>query len=134
MNGRELTADDIKYNFDRIFGLGEFSEADLADPTHLPVERYNIESIETTDKYTVVFKLKSITLTALSAILVGENAYILAPEAVEQYGDVADWRNVVGTGPFMWTDNVEGSSATYTKNPDYWGYDEKYPEKPPALY
>ena len=128
MNGRELTADDIKYNFDRIFGLGEFSEADLADPTHLPVERYNIESIETTDKYTVVFKLKSITLTALSAILVGENAYILAPEAVEQYGDVADWRNVVGTGPFMWTDNVEGSSATYTKNPDYWGYDEKYPE------
>ena len=128
MNGRELTANDIKYNFDRIFALGEFSEADSADPTHLNVERYNIESIEAADKYTVVFKLKSITLTALSAILVGEHALIVAPEVVERYSDVTNWRNVVGTGPFMWTDYVEGSSATYTKNPDYWGYDEKYPE------
>jgi peptide/nickel transport system substrate-binding protein len=28
----------------------------------------------------------------------------------------------------MLTDRVFGSSETYTKNPDYWGYDEKYPE------
>jgi peptide/nickel transport system substrate-binding protein len=28
----------------------------------------------------------------------------------------------------MITDLVKGSSVTYTKNPDYWGYDEKYPE------
>jgi peptide/nickel transport system substrate-binding protein len=52
----------------------------------------------------------------------------MAREVVEQYGDVTDWRNVVGTGPFELTDHVEGSSLTYTKNPDYWGYDEKYPQ------
>ncbi len=40
----------------------------------------------------------------------------------------ADWKNLVGTGPYEITDWVEGSSITYTKNPDYWGYDEKYPE------
>ena len=52
-----------------------------------------------------------------------------APEvAIEQHGDVADWRNLVGTGPFMLTDWVEGSSLTWVKNPDYWGHDEKYPE------
>ena len=28
----------------------------------------------------------------------------------------------------MLTDWVEGSSQSYTKNPDYWSYDEKYPE------
>ena len=28
----------------------------------------------------------------------------------------------------MLTDYVEGVSITYTKNPDYWGFDEKYPE------
>ena len=28
----------------------------------------------------------------------------------------------------MLTDHVEGTSWTYVKNPDYWGYDEKYPE------
>ena len=52
----------------------------------------------------------------------------MPPEAIEQYGDVKDWRNLVGTGPFMMTDWVEGSSITWEKNPDYWGYDEKYPE------
>ena len=38
-----------------------------------------------------------------------------------------DWRNVVGTGPLRLTDVVEGSSVTWEKNPDYWGYDEKFP-------
>ena len=28
----------------------------------------------------------------------------------------------------MLTDHVEGTSWTYVKNPDYWGYDEKYPD------
>ena len=49
-------------------------------------------------------------------------------EVIEEYGDMSDWRNLVGTGPFMVTDVVDGSSATLVKNPDYWGYDEKYPE------
>ena len=31
-------------------------------------------------------------------------------------------------GPFELTDWVEGSSLTWTKNPDYWGTDEKYPQ------
>ena len=34
----------------------------------------------------------------------------------------------MGTGPFMLTDWVDGSSMTWTKNPDYWGFDEKYPQ------
>ena len=28
----------------------------------------------------------------------------------------------------MLADIVDGSSITYSKNPDYWGYDEKYPQ------
>ena len=47
---------------------------------------------------------------------------------VEEYGDIQDWRNLVGTGPFMFTDWVDGSSMTWEKNPDYWGTDEKFPE------
>ena len=35
---------------------------------------------------------------------------------------------MVGTGPWMLTDYVEGASKTFIKNPDYWGFDEKYPE------
>ena len=126
MNGRELTADDIKYHFERILGLGDFAEA--GHGADLNPGYFNVESIEATDKYTVVFKLKSITVTALEEIVIGRHSYIMAREVVEQHGDVTDWKNVVGTGPFMLTDYVEGSSLTYVKNPDYWGYDEKYPE------
>ena len=32
------------------------------------------------------------------------------------------------TGPYELTDWVEGSSTTHTKIPDYWGFDEKYPQ------
>ena len=35
---------------------------------------------------------------------------------------------MVGTGPFELTDWVDGVSYSYTKNPNYWGYDPKYPE------
>ena len=28
----------------------------------------------------------------------------------------------------MLTDWSEGTSVTWEKNPDYWGYDEKYPD------
>ncbi len=31
-----------------------------------------------------------------------------------------DWRNSVGTGPFMLTDFVSNSKATFVRNPNYW--------------
>ena len=68
------------------------------------------------------------TITALRNIINHWGAFINPPEVVELHGDVNDWRNVVGTGPYELTDLVEGSSFTHTKNPDYWRHDEKYPQ------
>ena len=48
--------------------------------------------------------------------------------AVAQYGNLNDWHDAIGTGPFMLTNFVDGSSATLTKNPNYWGYDERFPQ------
>ena len=64
-----------------------------------------------------------------SEAIINEGLHQILPrEVIEQYGDYTDWKNVVGTGPVMLTDYVEGVSKTWTKNPDYWGFDEKYPE------
>ena len=126
MNGRKLDAYDVEYNFHRMTGLGKFSEAGpspVGEWSKLP-----FESITATDKWTVVFKLKEPKLGVLKLILSDYWVFILPPEVIEEHGDVKDWRNVVGTGPYELTDFVTGSSFTYTKNPDYWGYDEKYPE------
>jgi len=54
---------------------------------------------------------------------------IMSPDAIKAYGPViTDWHHVIGTGPFMLTDFTSGSSATFAKNPNYWGYDERYPK------
>ena len=128
MNGRELVAKDVVFNFHRMMGLG----SGFTEPTPFGgaagLNAIPWESITATDGSTVVMKLKEPYLGALKLILIDSFAWILPPEVIEKYGDMKDWRNVVGTGPFMLTDHVEGSSLTFTKNPDYWGYDEKYPQ------
>ena len=90
----------------------------------------SIESIEATDKYTVVFKLTRLDFNAFEMIYQESSAgaAIYPPEVIQEHGDAKDWRNLVGTGPYELTDWVKGSSRTYTKNPNYWGYDEKFPE------
>ncbi|MFC2070338.1 ABC transporter substrate-binding protein [Chloroflexota bacterium] len=52
-----------------------------------------------------------------------------APELYEQGWDLKDWRNAVGTGPFILTDFVSGSSATLVRNPNYWETDPAGPGK-----
>ena len=129
MNGRALTAEDVVYNFHRQLGLGNFTDA--GPNPNWPARNLKgipFESITATDDSTVVMKLKEPSLPALNIILLDLPTYIMPPEVIEQHGDVLDWRNLVGTGPFMLTDVVDGSSATRTKNPDYWGYDPKYPQ------
>ena len=62
MNGRELDASDIEYNFHRVTALGSgFTEP---SPTGW-IKDLPIESIAATDKWTVVVKLKEPNLQAL---------------------------------------------------------------------
>ena len=125
VNGRELTADDVVYTYQRNTAQGDFTERPAQ-----PDAAFNLpwESIEATGKYTVAMKLKKPYLDALQPILNGAWNWILPPDVIEQYGNYEDWKNVVGTGPLILTDYVEGVSKIFTKNPDHWDYDEKYPE------
>ena len=126
MNGRAFTADDVVFNYHRMLGIGSgFTEPSPQLTAQLaPIK---VESATAMDN-TVVFKLKEPNIGALQGLVDEEAAYMYPPEVIKQHGDATDWKLLVGTGPFALTDLVEGSSATWTKNPDYWGYDEKYPE------
>ena len=127
MNGRELTAKDVEYNWQRLLGLGKFSEAGASLMAgFFPPEDF--ESVTATDDWTVVFKLNKPNFHALKNLLGQWIAVIYPPEVIEEHGDYKDWRNTVGTGPYELTEVVEDSSRTWTKNPDYWGYDPKYPD------
>ena len=119
MNGREVTADDIVYNFHRITGLGTgFTEGSVWAQNVLDRPW---ESITAPDKYTVVYKLTRNDFEALEFVYYQSNevSSIDPPEVIKEHGDAKDWRNLVGTGPYMLTDWVQGNSMTFTKNPDY---------------
>ena len=126
MRGRALTAKDIEFNFHRVLALGSGFTELSPDVGGYDLGRISFESITANDDSTVVFKLKEPFLFGVGAIAQGAHAFILAPEVIQQHGNVSDWQNVVGTGPFELTDLVEGSSITFSKNPNYWGHDEKY--------
>ena len=128
MNGREFTAEDFVFNWHRYVGLGSGYTEPAAYYASAPPVVLPYESVTATDKYTVVVKLTEPAPKALDTILDGNVFFLYPPEVIKEHGDVRDWRNLVGTGPYMLTDWVEGSSITYNKNPDYWKNDEKYPE------
>ena len=125
MNGRALTASDVAYNFHRLLGIGSgFTEPPLQTSILL---NFAIESVTAPDDNTVVFELEKPQFTILVPILDDSYVFIYPPEVIMEHGDTNDWKNLVGTGALQLVEWVEGDSTTWEKNPDYWGYDEKYP-------
>ena len=114
VNGREFTADDFVYSYMRLYN----------DPATWHYNQFPPEvreALEATapDKYTVV--VKAPTAIAAEILRVGGNWIFVVPrEMVELHGDMTDWQNSCGTGPFELVDYVNMSSATFVRNPNYW--------------
>jgi len=128
VNGREFVASDVQYQYERLLGIGEFAE-DGPNPFYSS-ELSNIEKVIAVDKFTVDFIFKTASIWNIYDILCppGTTGSIgMAPEWVKQ-GDVDNWKNAVGTGPWILSEFLPGVSLTYQKNHDYWGYDERYPQ------
>jgi peptide/nickel transport system substrate-binding protein len=124
VNGREFTADDIVYNLNRVLGAGEFAGQ---PPNPFLAQQFSaIKEAVATDKYTVQVKLKQPGAVALFQLLGAMFTYA-APEWIKQ-ADPTDPLGVVGTSPWILTDFVAGSKMVFSKNPDYWGYDERHPK------
>ncbi len=58
----------------------------------------------------------------------GAQTIIIPHEVTEEYGDMRDWRHQVGTGPFMLTDYVAGSTMTFQRSPNCWQNDPLHPD------
>jgi peptide/nickel transport system substrate-binding protein len=123
VNGRELTADDVAFSFTRV----------LTTPTSNQGGSYGkwFKSATANDKYTVTLKVDeaSGTRTAVAFQSISSMIRIWPKDLIQKYGNATDWKNVVGTGGFMLTDYVSGSSFTMKKNPNYWQTDPVGPGK-----
>ena len=121
VGGRELTAHDVAFSLTEHFinPQAYFSKS-------LP--RVQEAEVTAIDKWTVEVKVPPGYVEEYVG-RVTDCIRIFPPEIVEKYGNMSDWRNSVGTGPFILTNFVSGSSATLTKNPNYWDFDPIGPGK-----
>jgi peptide/nickel transport system substrate-binding protein len=115
-NGRELNADDVvaslQRHLERPFGA---------------IYRYNPKmtadlELSKVDDYTVAITFNPLYLGDFW-LVVGYAGSIFPKDAIEAFGDFTDWRNSIGTGPFMLKEYVAGSYAHLVRNPNYWEKD-----------
>ena len=108
---------------------------DISDVSSLA----NLVAVQATGTYQVTFTWN---INNPELILEGTQAVgaqlggiaMLDSDAMQAYGSVINWHNAIGTGPYEVSDFVDSSSATLVKNPNYWGYDERYPQNQASLH
>jgi peptide/nickel transport system substrate-binding protein len=131
--GRQFTSADVVAHYDRLLGLGM---GYTIDPYYISVTAWApLLSVVATDKYTVTFNWKQGAAGVTSILTVMEAAGADNSfddiDAVTAYTTASqpqllNWHNAIGTGPFILTDFVDSSSATYTANPNFFGHDLRF--------
>lgn len=111
-NGREVTAEDVAFSIRRQYTL----------PSAYMYKSYPDACAATTISVvdnTVILELDD-PQYFVEVITMLDYMNIYPKDAVEFYGDMNDWENSIGTGPFILTDYVLGDSLTYVRNDNYW--------------
>jgi peptide/nickel transport system substrate-binding protein len=117
LNGRELVAADVKFTYDRF--LAEQGNAN----------RYMLaalERVEAVDRYTVKFLLKEPYVWFVNALAYPWSMWIIAPEVVQQFGDLKKPESAVGTGPFLLERYEPNVKTIFKRNPEYFRPDQPY--------
>ncbi len=104
VNGRELTADDVKYTFERFRTLSYL---------------VGMEKIEALDLHTVRFTLREPFAWFLD-VLASPAAVIVAREAVDKHGDLKKAEACIGTGPWMLERYEPNVRLTFVRHPQYF--------------
>ncbi|MBI3706121.1 MAG: ABC transporter substrate-binding protein [Proteobacteria bacterium] len=111
-DGSPLTSADVKATYDRLrdppAGVVSTRKATFAD----------IDRIETPDPYTVVFKMKAVNAAMLEHFASPWNCIYSAKRLAEDANFPKT--NVMGTGPFIFTEHVKGSHVAGKRNDKYF--------------
>ena len=122
VNGREVTADDVVFSINRAFS----SKTAYLYSAYTSVGNQPT-SVKALDKYTVEVKTPK-TMHGLMVLVCGGFLWTWPPEVINKYGDMKDWKNSVGSGPFIMTDYVSGSTVTFVRNNKYFAKDPLHPD------
>ena len=99
-NGRELTAADVVYHFDRMMGLGDGFTTPA--PYWGTVANWlNLKSVTATGNFSVTMQWSTNNEEFIEEIMEFPDAAVTIedPDAVAAFGNLNNWHNAIGTGP-----------------------------------
>lgn len=114
-HGREFTADDVVYSFERV----------MNPETGSPYVPYTdrISGIDAPDERMVVFTLESPDASFLAGLC--RRGLVIVPEDIaESEGGLS--QRMVGTGPFQYVEYIPNTSVTLDRNETYWDEGKPY--------
>ena len=117
-SGREMTADDVVYSFDRV--LGKTDAGDIGALGSSSSYYGGIASVEALDTYTVQFTLSEPNAAFLNNLTSNYGA-IVDKDVIAENGDLM--RADGGTGPFTLGDWIPDNSVEMHRFEDYWDAD-----------
>ncbi len=109
VNGREVSAEDVKYSLDRFMAKSGFKARFEA-----------VQSVDVVDRYTVRITLREPFAPFLNHLANASFTAILPREAAEKFQDFNHPDAVIGTGPFILRSYEKGVRIIFERNPDYF--------------
>ncbi len=125
INGRKVTAGDVKFSLDRIRSPQPgFTRGSTIDA---------LDHIETPDDKHVVVVLKRPSVSFTYGLSFGLNV-IVAPEVVTKFGDLKSAAALIGMGPYAVESFDQNVQMTLARRPDSWMGEKPYLDKIKYLY
>lgn len=125
VDGRELTAEDVVYSFQR-----QMNPDSPRRPFYYRAYQYEaFQRLEAVDRYTVRIVLKE-PIALLDHYLADTNAFIIARELVDERDQMDRQEAMIGTGPFIWDRLQPLVRSRFVRNPDWFGWDDPELRRP----
>jgi peptide/nickel transport system substrate-binding protein len=109
----ELTTEDVKYSFER------FQDPNL-DAAYAD-DWATLDSVEIIDKYNGIIHLKEPYAPLWHSTLPVGSGTIISKKWVEDVGVDSFATNIIGTGPYLFSEWKPQEMVVLKRNPDYWG-------------
>ncbi len=126
-NGREVTAADVKYSWERAINpktqstvSANYLDGVIGLQDVVKGKRADLQGVEVIDPHTL-----KVTLDRARAFFVSMLTYptdfVVCKEAIEKSGGIIDNTSMIGTGPFALESYTPGQILTMKSNEGYWG-------------
>jgi peptide/nickel transport system substrate-binding protein len=116
----ELTTEDVRFSYER------FIDPDLA--AAYADDFLALDHVEIIDKYEGIIVLKEPQATLFTTTLPMTSGLIVSKAYFEAVGLEQVKTDIVGTGPYLFTEWKPNEKVVLTRNPEYWGAQPYYDE------